>query len=89
MMMSHGDLKYEAETRRIKDRLSRVTKRSSIATGTRWSAIVSRYGIFDSVHWSVYSGQLSICSGETFFFRDAQKAALDCLGSKLRDQENK
>ena len=74
------------ETNSVKNSLSSVTKRSRIYTGTRWTAIISRYGAFDDVRWVVYSGQLVICSGDNFFFSDAVSSAIRCLNEKLNDK---
>lgn len=74
------------ETYSVKNSLSSVTKRSRIYTGTRWTAIISRYGAFDDVRWVVYSGQLVICSGDNFFFSDAVSSAIRCLNEKLNDK---
>lgn len=74
------------ETYSVKNSLSLVTKRTRIYTGTRWSAVVSRYGALDKVHWVVYSGHLAVCSGHNFFLSDAVTSAINCLNEKMSDK---
>ena len=74
------------ETHIVKNSLSKVSKKARVYTGTRWSATVSRYGVFDDVRWAVYSGQLVICSGDNFFFSDAVSSAIRCLNEKINDK---
>lgn len=73
------------ETHTVKNSLSRVTKIANIHTGTRWTAKVSRYGYLDKVHWTVYSGQLVISSGDNFFFGDALRSATRFLNEKINN----
>jgi len=74
------------ETHIVKNSLSLATRRTRIYTGTKWSAVVSRYGALDKVHWVVYSGNLAVCSGRNFFFIDAVTSAIKCLSEKLSDK---
>lgn len=64
---------------------SKVTKTAIISSGTKWSAKVTRFGLFEDVLWTLYSGQLAIVSGKTFLFEAALNEAIKCANSYMTD----
>lgn len=64
---------------------SKITKLATVSTETRWGARVTRQGILEDVHWTVYAGQLVMKSGKSFLFKDALHDAKVVLESYLKD----
>ena len=68
------------------ERDSKITKLATISTHTRWSAKVTRFGLFENVTWAIYAGHLVMHSGKAFFFKEALQEAVEMLNLILRDR---
>ena len=67
------------------DKHSKITKLAIISSNTRWNAKVTKYGLFEDVTWTLYSGQLVIKSGKAFFFNDALFDATTTVEQYMND----